>query len=398
MNTVNWSITALLALTLILPSSLAGQKAPAAKKTPVKKTAPAASKKPAAAKKKAAKKQPAPEKKKKDPEKEQLKRDKRNAKKIKEVVSFGIHDERKEAINRILQVKDKGLQKELVDMLLKILPDEINTEVKIKALTVLGEIKAKRGEKVFKKLLGDNAEDVKVAAVYAIKNNEMKSLTKELMTELKKQDLEKDSMYMEALITTLGSFKTAELLEYAKKAISGESTASTIRERFVLYLGKVKNKGSKDFLLKLYTDEEEQLTVRSYAVNALGHMNAKEAIDPIKKILEDIDTYTFKKKKRYFSLSLYSIAALVKLGDKTAVPRLMDSLKSQNPKVRMKAISLLIELKDKRTIDILKYKMKYDPNSRVQKQARKALKKMGVDVEEEDKKSDKKKKGTKDTK
>ncbi len=405
MNTIKWSRFALLTLILILPSSLAGQKTPETKKTPAKKNPAVVQEKPGAVKKRAAKKtpqvskkKPVPKNKKKAPEKknprqEQLERDQRNTKKIKEVIAFGIHDERKEAINRILQVKDKGLRKELVDLLLKMLPDEINSEVKIKALTVLGEIKAKRGEEVFKKLLSDKAEDVKVAAVYAIKNNEMKSLSKDLMSELKKQDLEKDSMYMEALITTLGTFKSAELLEYAKKSISSNSTASTIRERFVLYLGKLKNQGSKDFLLKLYTDEEEEMTVRSYAVNALGHMNAQDAIAPIKKVLEDIDTYSFKKKKRYFTLSMYSIAALVKLGDKTAVPRLMDSLKSQNPKVRMKAISLLAELKDKRTIDILKYKMKYDPNTNVQKRAREALKEMGVEIEE-----DKKKEGKKETK
>jgi hypothetical protein len=64
--------------------------------------------------------------------------------------------------------------------------------------------------------------------------------------------------------------------------------------------------------------------------------------------------------------------------------------------VRLKAITLIKEFKDKRTIDILKYKMKYDQNDKVRAEAKKALKEMGVEVKEEkeeikeEKKADKK--------
>ncbi len=43
---------------------------------------------------------------------------------------------------------------------------------------------------------------------------------------------------------------------------------------------------------------------------------------------------------------------------------------------------MMKELKDKRTIDILKYKMKYDPSPKVQKAAKEALKEMGEQVDE----------------
>ncbi len=394
---ITWIISLLISFILI--SAIYGapkKKVPEPSKTENKvmkaKTAEDKKKKPSTADKKEKNKAS-----KMDPAEEQKKRDEKNTKKIKEVIAYGIHDERKEAVNRILTIKDAALKKELIDLLFEIIPKEFNAEVKVKALTVLGELKPKRGEKVLAPLIKDASEEVRIAAVYTIKNNELKSLKDELIKELKKQDLETDNRFIEALIVTLGDFKAEELADFAREAVSKTGTASTIRERFVLFFGKLKNTKSNDFLLKLYKDDEEELTIRSYAVNSLAHLGAKEAIEPIKKILKDIDTYSFKKKKRFFSLSMYSVAALVKLGDDSAVPRLMDSLKSQNPRVRIKAIDLLKELKDKRTIDILKYKMKYDPSPKVQNAAKAALKEMGIEVEE-DKEENKKAKNKNDIK
>jgi HEAT repeat protein len=169
-----------------------------------------------------------------------------------------------------------------------------------------------------------------------------------------------------------------------------------LREYFVLFLGNTGSKKSKDFLLELYKDEEENKTIRAYAVNAISKLGIKEAAPDIKEVLKQIDSYSFKKKKRFYSLSIYSITALVKLGDSEALPRLIDSLKSNNMAIRLRAIKLLKDLKDKRTIDILKYKIKYDPSVKVQKAAKEALKGMGIDVDKE-KEDLKKKKNQKKT-
>jgi HEAT repeat protein len=79
---------------------------------------------------------------------------------------------------------------------------------------------------------------------------------------------------------------------------------------------------------------------------------------------------------------MYCTASLVKMGDSNSIPRLMEALRSDNPVVRLKAVELIKDLKDKRTVDILKYKMNYDPSPRVQKAAREALKAMGIEVDE----------------
>ena len=320
-------------------------------------------------------------KKKKKKEETPLEKDKRLAKKIREVLQFGLQKERKEAISRILMIKDKGIKEELNDLLIEMLPNEFNSEVKVKILTTMGEIKAGKGVKEMTDLLGDNSEEVRIAATYALKENKALSAKGKLIEEAKKQDMTTDSRYNEALINTLAEFDATELTAFAKEHIESTTTARTIRERLVLFLGKLSNKEAADFLIKLYNDEEEEVMIRCYAVNSLSHLGVQEVRMDIKRVLADIDSYSFKKKKRYYNLTIYSVAALVKLGDKEATPRLMASLKSDNSSVRLKAIGLLKELKDKRTIDILKYKMKYDPKENVRKAAEDALKEMGVDVE-----------------
>ena len=312
----------------------------------------------------------------------QIEHDKKMQKWIRDTLAFGVHKDRKEAIVQILTIKDQGLKEELVNDLVELLKTEYDSDVKVKALTTMGEIKVQKGLPEITALLDDVSIDVRIAAVYALKNLKADSAKGILIEKLKKEKMHTDSQFIEALIITLGEFNATELIPFARETIEKNDSAGTIRERFVLFLGNIKSTESKDFLLNLFKNEEEDVTLRAYAVNSLAKLGIKEVTPDIKTVLSTIDTYPMDKKKRYYSLSIYSIAALVKLGDTDATPRLINSLKSDSAGVRLKAIELLKELKDKRTIDILQYKMKHDPNNRVRKAATEALKEMGVAVEE----------------
>lgn len=312
----------------------------------------------------------------------QIEHDKKMQKWIRDTLAFGVHKDRKEAIVQILTIKDKGLKEELVNDLVELLKTEYDSDVKVKALTTMGEIKVQKGLPEITALLDDVSIDVRIAAVYTLKNLKADSTKGILSEKLKKEKMHTDSQLIEALIITLGEFNATELIPFARETIEKNDSAGTIRERFVLFLGNIKSAESKDFLLNLYKNEEEDVTLRAYAVNSLAKLGIKEVTPDIKTVLSTIDTYPMDKKKRYHSLAIYSVAALVKLGDNDATPRLINSLKSDSAGVRLKAIELLKELKDKRTIDILQYKMKHDPNNRVRKAAAEALKEMGVAVEE----------------
>jgi len=300
---------------------------------------------------------------------------------IQETLDFGIQKDRKNAINRMLSIEKGPYRDRIIKRLDKLIKEEIDQEIIIKALSVAGELNAETLVDSISLKLHDETEDVKVAAVFALKRLKAVSQKKKLITELKKQDLENNSNYTQALIDTLGYMKAGELVKYASDGIDDNKTAKGLRQTLVLFLGNAGSKDARDFLVKLYKDDEEEILIRSYAVNSIGKLGLKETTEDIHEVVKRIDSYPFKKKKNYYNLYIYSISALVKLGDTKAVPKLMNSLRSDNDSVRLKAVMLLKELKDKRTIDILKYKMKYDSNSKVRKAAEEALKEMGVDTE-----------------
>ncbi len=302
---------------------------------------------------------------------------------IEETLDYGIQEERLTAVNGIQQIKDPAIRGRLIKKLLDAMKEEEEPELLIKAITILGEMKETSAIALMTEKLDHRSEDVCVAAIYALKKTNAVTAKEKLIQKLTSSDLGKNSNMTGALIQTLGEFKAVEVVPFAKESLESPKTNMAIKEELVIFLGKVQSQDSKGVLLTIYKDEGENVTLRAFAVNSLGKLGAKDAAPDIKNIIKTIESYELKKRKKYHTLHLYSIAALAKLGDPEAIPKLINALRSNSAQVRLKAISLIKDFKDKRTIDILKYKMKNDQSTKVRSAARKALKDMGVDVGED---------------
>lgn len=332
-------------------------------------------------------------------EKKKAEMDAKIADNLARTLDYGIQEERLLAIGTIMTLKEGPHRARLVKKLIVILKEENEADILVKVITALGELKETAAVPDIVARLDHGVEDVRTAAVYALKNMNAVSAKERLIEKLKAQDLGTASNYTDALIRTLGAFKATEVLPFAEESLKNPKTTTMFREGLVLLMGQVEAPQSRDFLMKLYTDEEEEVTIRSYAVNALSKIKDPSVAKTIKDTINTIETYPLKKRQKYHTLHIYSVAALARIGDPDAVPKLMASLKSNSAPVRIKAIQLMAELKDKRTIDILKYKMEYDQNARVRKTAREALEAMGVTVpkEKETPARERKKSPTKDT-
>lgn len=317
--------------------------------------------------------------------------DEKKAEFIDETLDYGTQEERARAIDKISQVRDKAIRGRLVKKLIDLMKAEEEPEILVKSITVLGELKEAGAVPLMTDKLDHRSEDVRIAAVYGIKTLNGVSAKDKLIEKLKAQNLENASAYTDALIQTLGDFKALEIVPFVKESLEKNTTNVSVKESMVLFLGKTQAREAKDALLKLYKDEDENEMLRSYAVNSLAKLGMPEVAADIKEVIASIESLDAKKRKQYYDLNLYSVAALAKLGDKDAIPRLIDSLRNNNAQVRLKAIGLIKDFKEKRTIDILKYKMKYDQNTKVQAAARSALKEMGVELPEDKNEKEKKK-------
>jgi HEAT repeat protein len=311
-------------------------------------------------------------------EKEPLETDETKVQWLEETLDYGIQEERIKAMDKMVRIKNERVRDKLTKKLIALMKDEIDPEVLVKALSVLGEMKEKSAIPLMTGKMDDTSEEVRVEAVYGLKRLDAVSSKKKLIEKLKEQNLNKNSSFTNALIDALAEFKAAELVPFIKDALAKGSTAHGIKESMVLFLGKIRAKEARDILLKLYTDEDEDINLRSYAVNSLGNSGIVEAGPVIKKVIKTIESYEFKKRRKYYTLYIYSITALAKLGDADAVPKLIQALRSNNPGTRLKVISLIKDFKDQRTIDILKYKMKNDQDPKVRAAAKKALEELGV--------------------
>ncbi len=312
-------------------------------------------------------------------------REKKHVEWIERTIEYGIQQDRLEAINSILKIRDASDRERLGGILRNTLKEEIDIEVKAKTITVLGEMKFKEALPELTAAIDDDSLDVKIAAVFALKRIQDRSVTGKLSEELKKQDFKKQSNYTEALIDALGTLKTIELKDFAIGEIKKDTTNTTNRQYLVIFLGRIEAKDAKDYLLGLAKDDSEDNLVRAYAVNSLARMQLSETAPEIGAILKEIDSYPFKKRQRYYKLYIYSIAALARLGDKSVYPRLVNAVRSNNEQVRLQAVRLIKDINEKRTIDILKHKMKYDPSPRVQRAAKEALEELGIPPDEEKK-------------
>ncbi|MBP7738614.1 MAG: HEAT repeat domain-containing protein [Spirochaetes bacterium] len=321
----------------------------------------------------------APKKAEEDPKQKEEKK----AQWIEQTLDYGIQEERLTAVNGIQQIKDPAIRARLVKKLLDVVKDEEEPELLVKTITVLGEMKETSAIPIMTAKLDHRSEDVCVAAIYALKKTKAMTAKEKLIQKLKSRDLGKNSNLTSALIQTLGEFKAVETVPFARESIESPKTNMAIKEELVIFLGKAQSQDSKGVLLKIFKDEDENVTLRAFAVNSLAKIGAKDAAPDIKDVIKTIDSYELKKRKKYYTLYLYSIAALATLGDPDAIPKLINALRHNSSQVRLKAISLIKDFKDKRTIDILKYKMKNDQSAKVQSAARKALKEMGVDVGED---------------
>ncbi len=313
----------------------------------------------------------------KDKPKEQMD-DKQKAEKITQTLDYGIQKDRKIAINMINEVKDEELKKTLLQKIATLATSDADMEIRKAAVTALGDHKSKENSQAVINALDDESEDVKIAACYAIGKMALGEAKPKLIELLKKQELGNSSNLTDAIIIALGDLNSPEVIDFAIEGLKNIKTSKMIRERLMLFIGKCGSAAQKDFLVGTYKDDEEDMTIRSYAVKSIAKLKIKEAAPDIKEIIKEIDSYNFTKKKRYYDLYMQSVTALVELGDTDSIPLLMNSIRSDNADVRYKAIILIKEFNDERTIDILKYKMKNDPSGRVRKAARKALEEKGI--------------------
>lgn len=238
-------------------------------------------------------------------------------------------DEKDDSIRKIMiRTLIAFSNKQVTSQLLTILKETQDDEMKIFAVSCLGDLKYRDTYKYIEKFLESENELLVEAVLRALGDTEAKSMIDKLLNRLK---TEKNNR---------------------------------IRTQLILAIANIKSLKSQDQLIEIFENDEEKELNRAFAITGLGYIKNRRSFDVLIKDL----------KKQPPNIKMRILDALGHLGFKEAVKILIESVKDDEKNVRLFGIRALGRLDAKEAIEILEYKEKYDPEYKVREEAKKVLK------------------------
>ncbi|TGN10604.1 HEAT repeat domain-containing protein [Leptospira ilyithenensis] len=322
-----------------------------------------------------------------NPAKKELTKEQLDKKKdvLSKVLKYGTSQERKQALFELLKFP-KEHSKELHIQLAEMLKVEKDLGMKVVMLRTVSELGLSENKATIISLFEDPNEDVSKQAVSTAKKLKLTEAVSPLIEKLKKEDFAKNSnattLYINALAELPGGKDASGFLETKFKE---KFNHPDMRAQIALYFGTVGNTNADSILQEAAFDESQPITLRCYAINSLGKLKSASAkpklfelLDSLKKTAGKLDA------KKAQSLKIYTIGALVVMGDKEIFQELNEFARDDDAMVRLRAIEHMGNMKDPAALELLEYKKDRDPSPKVQKAAKKAIDQIqGKEIKEE---------------
>lgn len=162
--------------------------------------------------------------------------------------------------------------------------------------------------------------------------------------------------------------KSVEQVNYSPQAIiplfeSLQHHAPAVRAKTVELLGHLRDPSALKSLQKLVL-KDEYATVRSKAAEALGQFQAPESVPLLLTVLRD---------EKNFFVRHYAANSLAKIAAEESLPKLLKQAKDDDPLLRSRSVEALGNLGDKRAVPLLLDSLRHDPQSSVRWRAAEAL-------------------------
>ncbi len=239
----------------------------------------------------------------------------------------------------------------------------------------------------YKKNLYHSVEIVKLAALKGIETLRLKHLEKDFLSLLQQSDFSENSVFLGALIRTLGvlEYNEKEISEFLKQKYNEETTHKELKRKILLYAGNSKNLIFLDIIEKSL-EANDDMYLQGYAINAIGKLENLLSLEQkdrwkekLKKIYQDISLNPDPKERAKYNLLKQQIMlTLIRFKDHSLVEEIKIMALDDDANTRKKAIEYINELDLKEFKDLLEIKYKYDPSKTVKKEAEKVLKKWNL--------------------
>lgn len=294
---------------------------------------------------------------------------------IRMVIRFGHSQQVRDSLRRVSELKE-GEQKSLIKDIRSRL-EGADPLLQVAVAQMVSKVKWSDLDADIVSFMKSDVNEVIFSTCAVIKKKEIKAAIPHLQKYLSEADYQKeDNHKISEFLQLAGHFQVSSLSDHLFEKLKDDTVDLSYRYFIASYFGKLPSASAevKEYMISLLSDEKANVRLRAHAASALGEMKHRAAADVIKKELDKINAQTdIDKKKLYAPLRVALIGALIRMGDSDVAKVLINMARDDDPVVRLSAIRQLGRLKDRKFIDILKYKAKYDPSLKVQAAAKKAL-------------------------
>jgi HEAT repeat protein len=275
----------------------------------------------------------------------------------KEILRYGIESE---VLATIKQIADSG-QVVLKEELLELVRPESGTALLQAVLDLLGSRGVADAEPRVLKMLGEGQDDPRrlepmIRYLAAVRSKAAEQPLLQLLDSANEQ-------VAFAAIDALGSVGSPAAGARLQQKLSDPQYPEALKSQLILALGRLKFAPALEDLLRIVSNPDENKVRRMYAATALGDIADKRAIPALRALLSDPDSL----------VRAYAASAMAKFDLSEVEGALQEGLRDSDVRVRLASARALANPAAERSVDILIYKARKDPERQVRAQAIESL-------------------------
>ena len=270
-------------------------------------------------------------------------------------LAFGIPEQRKKALNRILELKEASTY----ELVTKSLDVEQNEEVLALAIEIIGELEIK------------GAEEKILSLTESKENIELKTKGLRTLAILKykkaaviaEKELENENPGIkQAAVFALGEFQEKKSLEKLYELMENMDEKEDVLIETIKSIGKIKDKKSIEKLKEFLENPGYSKYIRMYVPLALGDIGGQEVIEILNQATQDKDFFIRVR-------AIYAISKLEGVDFSPLKPALINALRDSELQVRVTALEVVEKIKNPEYIQYVRYMMEKDPEVKVREKA-----------------------------
>jgi hypothetical protein len=286
-----------------------------------------------------------------------------------QTMQFGVTDQRKNVISSIEQSKSKEAYSIIEDALLNDANDTIRKEAGY-AMLRLGISNQTVWLNALNKETKPSVLQTIVFGVSELKIAAAGPKLHELLTNYLPNA--KESYLTAGILRALGEIKYTKVNNLVYNILTNYTYPEEVRGSAAIAIGSI---GTKEQIAKLETlvkNPGEVKSVRMYSAYAMGKSGDPAMIDILVPIIED--------EKNDINIRVYAIAGLAFINSPIIIDKMMKLATVDTVRIRIEAVKALGKLKAVKAKELLIFKVKYDPDGVVKKEAKLALQALGEDL------------------